>query len=103
MNQLDNNVPPSSFLTQNDDIPVFLQGVWGRHFPDIRSEYVHPISGEGPLWLCHVCSHPAGLSGGKNNMFEVKQLKQWLVHFKHLGKYVYILYEKIDGTFTFVC
>lgn len=44
---------------------VFPQGLWGGHFPDVGAQYVHPVSGEGPLRLCHVCSYPAGLSRGK--------------------------------------
>lgn len=45
-------------------VSLFPQGVWSRHFPHIRPEHVHPVRSEGPLWLCHVCSHPAGLGGG---------------------------------------
>lgn len=52
-------------MVQNDDIPVFLQGVRSCHFPDITAQYVHPICSQNALRLRHVCSHPSGLSGGK--------------------------------------
>lgn len=43
---------------------LFPQGVWSCHFPHVRPEHVHPVCSEGPLWLRHVCPHPAGLGGG---------------------------------------
>lgn len=43
----------------------YPQGVWGSHFFDVSAEYVHPISGEGALWLRHVCANSSGVSGGK--------------------------------------
>lgn len=55
------------------NIPVVLQGVRSCHLLHVTAEHVHPISSEGALRLGPVCSHPAGLSGGKKQNSEVKK------------------------------
>lgn len=56
-----------SFFHRHKSLCVSLltQGVWGGDFPHIGPQYVHPVCSEGALRLCHVCTHPAGLSGGR--------------------------------------
>lgn len=40
------------------------QGVWSSYLPDVHPEHVHPVCGQGALWLCYVCPHPPGIGGG---------------------------------------
>jgi hypothetical protein len=46
---------------------MFPQSVWGGHFPHVHTEYVHPVSSQEALRLCHVSSHPTRLGGGASS------------------------------------
>lgn len=52
-------------MSQNLFFSMFSQGVWSCHFLDLNSKYVHPVSSEGPLWLCLVRTNLAGTGGGQ--------------------------------------
>ncbi|EMP28334.1 Vesicular glutamate transporter 3 [Chelonia mydas] len=34
-----------------------LQGIWSSYFPNIYTEYVHPVCCKSTLWLCYVCKN----------------------------------------------
>lgn len=52
-------------MTQNLFLSMFSQGVWSCHFLNFSFKHVHPVSSEGPLWLCHVRANLAGAGRGQ--------------------------------------